>query len=149
MDKLHAAIKETLRLFPPLILVIRKAMVPFEVKCMEQDATYTVPAGDWIFVAPSVSGRMESIYTNAEEWDPERFLEPRVEDRAHRFAFAGFGGGRHGCLGENFAYAQIKVILSTVFRKYDLALVGNDPVQDYTALVVGPKPTQVSFSQRA
>ena len=146
MDKLHAAIKETLRLTPPLILVIRKALVDFQVKTMDPNTPdYTVPAGDWVFVCPPVSGRMPNIYAEPEAWDPARMLPPREEDKAHRFAFAGFGGGRHGCLGENFAYAQVKVILSIVLRKYAMNLVGPDPVQDYTALVVGPHPTRVEY----
>ena len=40
-------------------------------------------------------------------YDPERFAAPREEDKVKPFSFIGFGGGRHGCLGSNFAYLQV------------------------------------------
>lgn len=35
-----------------------------------------------------------------------RFDAPRDEDKRRPFSFVGFGGGRHGCMGTNFAYLQ-------------------------------------------
>ena len=44
------------------------------------------------------------------KYDPERWVPPREEDKKTPFGFIGFGGGRHGCIGSNFAYLQIKSI---------------------------------------
>ena len=61
-------------------------------------------------------------------YDPDRFGPGREEDKQKPFSFIGFGGGRHSCMGETFAYMQVKV------------LKGEIPEPDYTAMVVGPKP---------
>lgn len=50
-----------------------------------------------------------SLGPHTRRYDPERFAAPREEDKAKPFSFIGFGGGRHGCLGSNFAYLQVLV----------------------------------------
>lgn len=139
MDVLHRSIKETLRMFPPLILLMRKLMVDLQVK------DYIVPKGDTVFLSPSISGRHPAFFENPDKYDPERFSAERAEDKKTPYAFIGFGEGRHGCLGETFAYLQIKTIWSVLFRKYELTLVGGLPEVDYTALVVGPRPSKVHY----
>jgi sterol 14-demethylase len=141
MDRLHASIKEALRIHPPLIFLVRKCLEDFEV------CGVTVPKGDIVFASPPVTHRVESVFPNPESYEPERFLKPREEDK-QRFSFVGFGGGRHGCLGENFAYMQIKTIWSVLLRKYDMELVDPLPEPDYSALVVGPMPCRVRYTPR-
>ncbi len=57
--------------------------------------------------------------------------------RLGKYRWLGFGAGRHACMGENFAYLQIKTIWSVLLRDFDLELVGELPKPDYTAMVVG------------
>lgn len=141
MSRLYVSIKEALRLNPPLPFVMRACKQAFQV------GEYVVPEGDLIFVSPPLSHRVERVYKNAETYDPERFLEPRKEDR-QRFSWAGFGGGRHACLGENFAYVQIKTIWTVLLRKYTMKLADPYPEPDWTALVVGNKPCRISYALR-
>ena len=49
------------------------------------------------------------VFKSPEKYDPDRYAAPREEDKQIPFGYIGFGGGRHGCLGSNFAYLQIKV----------------------------------------
>lgn len=37
-----------------------------------------------------------------------RYEAPREEDKVKPFSYVGFGGGRHGCMGTNFAYLQVR-----------------------------------------
>ena len=46
-----------------------------------------------------------------DRYDPDRFGPGRQEDRKHRHALIGFGGGHHRCIGSTFAYQQVKVDL--------------------------------------
>ena len=64
------------------------------------------------------------------------------------FSFIGFGAGRHGCMGTNFAYLQIKTILSIMLRDFDMQLVDPFPEPDYTSMVIGPKPCRIRFQRR-
>ncbi len=43
---------------------------------------------------------------NSAMFDPDRFL--RNEDKAKPFAYSAFGGGMHGCLGEQFGFLQVR-----------------------------------------
>ena len=65
------------------------------------------------------------------------------------FSFIGFGGGRHGCMGTNFAYLQIKTILSVILRNFEVELVDSFPEPDYTSMVVAPKPCRIHFRRRS
>ena len=53
-----------------------------------------------------------------------RWLEPREEHRKYQHGWIGFGGGRHRCIGENFAYVQIKTIWAYLIRNFDMDLIG-------------------------
>lgn len=130
MDKLHRCVKEALRMHPPLLFVMRKVLKPFSYK------DYYVPEGDIAFVSPALSMRVEEVFPNADQYNPERFVEE--DKQTQKYRFVGFGAGRHGCMGENFAYLQIKTIWSVLLRNFDIELVGELPKPDYTAMVVGP-----------
>ncbi len=53
-------------------------------------------------------------------------------------------------MGENFAYLQVKTIVSTMLRMFDLKLVRKGlPLPDYKAMVVGPHgPNMLQFTRR-
>ena len=59
--------------------------------------------------SPAFAQRLPDVYADPLEYQPDRYLPPREEDKAAPFSFIGFVGGRHACLGQNFAYLQIKV----------------------------------------
>ena len=63
--------------------------------------------GHIVFTSPAFAHRLEHVFPRSGSFEPERFASPREEDRAAPFSFIGFGGGRHGCMGSNFAYLQV------------------------------------------
>lgn len=80
---------------------------------------YTVPAGTTCIVNAYSLHRNKSMYPDPEKYLPERFIEKNVEEM-HPFAFVSFSGGVRPCLGKRFAYAQAKVLIATVFSKYNV-----------------------------
>ena len=134
MDTLHVCIKEALRLHPPLIMLMRLAHEDFSVT--DKDGrTYTVPKGDIVATSPTFSHRLEHVWTDANTYNPARH-QPGSTDGQKPFSFVGFGGGRHGCMGETFAYMQIKTIWSVLLRSYDFDIVSPFPEPDYDSMVV-------------
>jgi sterol 14-demethylase len=94
MDALHANITEAIRLFPPLIMLLRLAKKPFRVATSTGQA-FTVPAGDMVFASPAFSHRLPHVFPRADEYEPARFGPGRAEDKkGEPFSFIGFGGGR-------------------------------------------------------
>lgn len=113
---LEGCLKETLRLHPPLILLMRKVVHDFHYK------GWTVEAGKTVAVSPAVSNRMPAHFPDPGRFDPSRYEEGRREDQ-QLFAWIPFGAGRHRCVGAAFAMMQLKAIFSILLRRYEFALV--------------------------
>lgn len=133
LEKTEWAIKEALRIHPPLFILLRAALEDCEI------LGYRVKKGNWVAVSPLVAHRDESVFENALEFDPTRYGAGREEDR-RPFAYISFGGGRHKCMGNAFALLQIKTILAVLLHRYDFELVGDTIETDFQGLVLGPKP---------
>lgn len=141
MPLMNACMRETLRLFPPLVLLLRKVKNDIKYK------NYTVPKGDIAVVCPPVTHRDTGLYTKAGEFDPDRYA--RGEGR-EKHSFQAFGGGRHSCLGEKFGFMQVMTIWSVLLRRYDFTMEDKDDLWvDYKALVVGPgNNCKVSYKRK-
>ena len=116
IPRLEAAIKEALRLHPPLILLLRVAKVDVEVE------GFRIPAGTMVGASPSVSNRLPEAFPDAERFDPARYLDPREEDAANPWSWIPFGAGRHRCVGAAFAMMQLKAIFAVLLRRYEFEL---------------------------
>ena len=136
---LHNCMKEVLRMAPPLIMLMRLVHVPLRV------CGVTVPAGHYVFAPVAVSmnlpdGAPDCAFARPDSFEPDRFAAPREEGKG-TLAFAAFGGGVHGCLGEQFGYLQVKTIVSILLRRFELEPVAPLPLPNHTAMVVGPLQT--------
>uniref|UniRef100_A0A803MV84 Uncharacterized protein n=1 Tax=Chenopodium quinoa TaxID=63459 RepID=A0A803MV84_CHEQI len=139
MHHLYRCIKEALRLHPPLAMLLRKSHKDFSVTTRKGDK-YDIPKGHIIAASPVLSNRVPHIYTNPDSYDPERFCPGREEDRlAGPFSFVSFGGGKHTCLGETFAYLEIKTIWSYLIRNFEIELITPFPETEYNEIVWSPK----------
>ena len=130
---LERSIKETERLRPPLIMLMRKILRDFEYN------GYQVRAGGLAMVSPAVSHRLPDCFHFPNRYDPDRFTPDRAEDRKSPYTLIGFGGGRHRCIGQAFAYQQVKVIWTVLLRQFELELVHQNYEPDYSTFVVGPR----------
>ncbi|CAN6485626.1 unnamed protein product [Victoria cruziana] len=139
MDVLYRCIKEALRLHPPLIMLLRSSHTDFSVTTRE-GKEYEIPKGHIVATSPAFANRLPHIYKDPDRYDPERFAPGREEDKvAGAFSYISFGGGRHGCLGEPFAFLQIKAIWSHLLRNFEFELLSPFPETDWNAMVVGVK----------
>ncbi len=136
------AVKETLRLHPPLFMLVRVAQQDFTFK------GYHIPKGTWVIISPTVAHQMDSVFGSPERFDPDRYTPPREEDKRD-FAYIPFGGGRHKCLGNAFALLQVKAIVAVLLRRYDFELTGDPVASDFHGLVVGPRePCRLRYRRR-
>lgn len=112
LETLHWAMREALRLYPPLTSMPRMCVrdTPF--------GGYVIPANTLVGVFPIHVHHSPTLWTDPEKFDPERFSPARQEDKRHAFAWAPFGGGAHICIGQHFATLQVKAIMHALLLRY-------------------------------
>uniref|UniRef100_A0A0D9WGJ2 Obtusifoliol 14-alpha demethylase n=1 Tax=Leersia perrieri TaxID=77586 RepID=A0A0D9WGJ2_9ORYZ len=149
MNMLHNCIKEALRLHPPAPMMVRQAQKQFIVRTREGDE-YCVPAGHTIASPIVINNHMPYIYKDAHLYDPDRFGPGREEDKVGgKFSYTSFGGGRNSCVGEGYAYMQIKAIWSHLLGNFELRLLSPFPKTDWSKLVPEPQgEVMVSYKRR-
>ncbi len=145
MPRLEAAIKETLRLHPPLILLLRVAKEDLAV------AGYRISAGTLVGASPAVSNRIAEDFPDPDSFVPARYLDPRLEDQYHPWTWIPFGAGRHRCVGAAFAMMQLKAIFSVLLRswEFELAQPPDTYRNDHSKMVVQlARPCAVRYRPR-
>ncbi len=110
------AMKETLRIHPPLIMVTRKLEKELEV------SGYKIPKNTFVNTMFQVTHHDERTWTNPEKFDPERFNSVRKEQLKCPFAYAPFGAGKHHCIGYAFAEMQIKLVITELLKNYRITV---------------------------
>jgi sterol 14alpha-demethylase len=146
IPELEGAIKEALRLHPPLILLLRKVQSDFEY------AGTVVRAGKVVGVSPAVSNRLAASFPHPERFDPDRYGPGREEDRRHPYGWIPFGAGRHRCVGAAFAMMQLKAIFSILLRRFEfeMAQPATSYRNDHSKMVVQlAQPCRVRYRRRA
>ncbi|GJQ68161.1 hypothetical protein Trydic_g16817 [Trypoxylus dichotomus] len=118
MKYLEQCIKETMRLYPAVPIISRK---------LSEDVVlgeYTLPAGCNVFISPYTTHRLEQYYENPEEFNPDRFSVENFE-KLHPFAYIPFSAGPRNCIGYKFALLEMKMIVSTLLRRFRLSTCAN------------------------
>jgi sterol 14-demethylase len=142
LTQVENAVKESLRLHPPLFMLVRVALEDFVYR------QWFIPKGTWIVISPTVAHRIPAVFREPDRFDPDRYAPPREEDKRD-FAYIAFGGGRHKCLGNAFAILQVKAIVTLLLGQYEFELAGDPIDSDFQGLVVGPKqPCRVRYRRR-
>jgi cytochrome P450 len=112
LDLQERIMKESLRLCSPVPSMPRIAVRDTAVN------GYRIPKGAIVAVSPYYSHHDQSVWPDAERFDPDRFAEDRREDKVHRMAFHAFGGGVHKCIGMHFAGIQVRAIFHELLVNY-------------------------------
>ncbi|XP_044262894.1 cytochrome P450 4C1-like [Tribolium madens] len=110
-------IKETLRLFPSVPFISRYASEDFVTK-----TGYAIPEGTVMHIHIFDLHRNEEIYPEPLKFDPDRFLPDKVNER-HPFAYIPFSAGPRNCIGQKFAFLELKTVLCGILRKFKLEKV--------------------------
>ncbi len=117
MNYLELVIKEALRLIPPVGGAFREV-----IKGCECDR-YFIPQGWSALYQVSRTHQDINIYTEANNFDPQRFAQERAEDKTKPFGYIPFGGGMCECLGKEFAKLEMKLFAALLIREYEWELV--------------------------
>jgi cytochrome P450 len=129
MSYLDAVMKEVLRFVPPVGGAFRKVKQDFEFK------GYRIPKGWTVIYQIRQSHQDETIYSEPDIFNPDRFLETTT-DKQKLFSYVPFGGGMRECLGKEYAKLEMKIFGAMLLRNYRWQL---SPDQDLTLITI-PTP---------
>ncbi|KAL8208421.1 hypothetical protein R6Q57_007833 [Mikania cordata] len=116
MPYIQAIIKESLRLHPPIPLLIRKSNANISVR------GYNIPSGSLLYVNIWSIGRNPQYWESPLEFKPDRFLESggsSLDFKGQNFKFLPFGTGRRSCPGVNLAMREAHVVVATLIQCFE------------------------------
>ncbi|MFF7944412.1 cytochrome P450 [Nocardia gamkensis] len=142
---LESVLKETLRLHPPLIILMRVARGEFEV------CGHRIEPGDHVAATPAISNRIPEDFPDPDAFDPGRYIDPDQADLVNRWTWIPFGAGRHRCVGAAFALMQLKAIFSLLLRDWEFEMTQPSETyrNDHSKMVVQlAQPCTVRYRRR-
>lgn len=146
MHYLHAAVHESMRLYPP---------VQFDSKFAEDDDVLPdgtlVHKGTRVTYHPYAMGRMEPVWgPDCLEFKPERWLNASggsVFSPVSPFKYPVFQAGPRVCLGKELALVEMKTVALALIRRFSIRATGPNRLPKFapglTATVRGGLPVKV------
>jgi cytochrome P450 len=145
---LEACIKESLRLFSPVPIILREINAPLVLDDSESGGSMIVPAPSSCAILLQHHHLDEHAFSNPHNFEPGRFLRPATKggagsgEGASAFAVSSinansvgdsntksksdvydyipFSAGPRNCIGRQFAMMELKIILAQLLLEYEL-----------------------------
>lgn len=124
-------INESLRLYPPAWIIGRRSLEEDQLSQNKIDQKQN------LLFCPYFIHRDERYWENPELFNPERFSK-ESERKMHNFQFFPFGGGPRLCVGNNFAYMEMTIILAILYKNYNFFIL-NKGLELLPRLTLRPK----------
>jgi len=137
---LHAFFMETLRMHPPVLENHHQASETTIVPLSEPlpgttDLRLIIPKGTVLFIPINVIQKDKSTWgPDADVFRPERWLERNTRNNRDLFAFS---LGPRGCLGRNFAAAEIKALTVILLRQF--SFMCQCDIESFQTFVIRPR----------
>lgn len=141
---LDAVIKETLRLYPPLVRLERRVNIDgYKLGGLELENDQLVT------IAAFAVHRNPQYYPDPETYQPERFL-PENKHNLVPYTYLPFGLGPRNCVGMRFAYQEIKLCLAQIITQYKFDKTPETPEKlEFVKMgLLSVKPFTLSVSKR-
>ncbi|GBO35199.1 Cytochrome P450 4V2, partial [Araneus ventricosus] len=140
MKYLECVIKETMRLYPTVPIILRENNQPLKV--LGHIIHPRTTCGIFIFGLH----RDPESFPDPEIFDPDRFLPENSKNR-HPYAFVPFSAGPRNCIGQKFAMMEMKTIISSILRRFRVtSLDSREKVILYPNLVTrSVRPVRLRF----
>lgn len=129
--RLRLVLLETLRLYPPVPLLVREPVEDDVIMGQE------VASGVQAYVAPWVLHRHRKYWQHPTAFMPDRF-EGQTSPWTSGGAYLPFGAGPRICIGAVFSMAEAQVMLAVLLQRYTLGLKSQRPVMPVGRLTIQP-----------
>ncbi|XP_046710651.1 cytochrome P450 4F3 [Silurus meridionalis] len=105
-------IKESMRICPPVLALTRYYSQDINVP-----GGRILPEGAIGLISVYGTHRNPDVWPNPEVFDPMRF-DPDNQKQRSPYAYIPFSAGPRNCVGQNFAMAEIRVVLALTLRRF-------------------------------
>ena len=134
---LFRVIRESLRLYPPVWAVGRRATRNLEI------GGTAIPKGAIVLACQWAVHRSDRYFPNPTKFDPDRWTA-EFQCTLPKYAFFPFGGGPRSCIGEGFAWMELGIVLTEILSRWRFEIVPGQTVKPKASITLRPeKPIQV------
>ncbi|XP_074836188.1 ultra-long-chain fatty acid omega-hydroxylase-like isoform X4 [Carettochelys insculpta] len=123
-------IKESLRLHPPVTAVSRRCTEDIKLP----DGRI-LPKGNICLISIYGTHHNPAVWPEPEVYNPHRF-DPETSKNQSPLAFMPFSAGPRNCIGQNFAMAEMKVVLALTLLRFTVRLDETRPVRRNPQLIL-------------
>lgn len=136
-------VREVLRLYPSIWTMGRRA------KNELKYAGQTIPRGALLLATQWTLQRDARWFPEPEAFHPNRWT-PEFRAALPRFAYFPFGGGGRSCIGENFAWTELVLIVATIAQRWRFTATADTPlVRPHARITLHPdRPVLLKLQQR-
>jgi cytochrome P450 len=140
--RLRRVLLETLRLYPPVPILVREPI--------EDDVIMGEPVrrGVQVFIAPWVLHRHRKHWQHPTAFMPDRFAG-QSSPWTSGGAYLPFGAGPRICIGAVFALAEAQIMLATMLQHHTLSIESQRPVMPVARLTIQPSYAPMFRLERA
>ncbi|XP_011055130.1 PREDICTED: cytochrome P450 4C1-like isoform X2 [Acromyrmex echinatior] len=129
---LERVIKETLRIFPSVPLIVRELVEDVKID------NYTLMKGTSVILTILLAHRNPAVWPDPLKFDPDRFLPENSQNR-NPYAYIPFSAGPRNCIGQRFALLEEKTVLTAILRKWRVKSVKTiDTIEYGGSLITRP-----------
>lgn len=133
-------IKESMRMYPPIWNVVRKA------KSKDIIGDFEIEEGYQLMNSIYEIHHHPYYWEKSEEFNPDRF---ESYDFKHKFQYLPFGGGPRFCIGNNFALFEMTILLVQMVRAFQIEPLSPKDISFNPLLTLRPdQPVNVTLLKR-
>jgi len=125
-------IQETMRMYPPIWSLARKA------EAGDVIGGHDIKAGDTIVLGTYVVHHNPRYWDHPDRFDPDRFASDRAKGRAP-YSYLPFGGGKRACIGSAMSQIEAALALSLFLRDFEFEYAREEPPRISLTVTLSPK----------
>ena len=131
LGRCQQVLEETMRLYPPVWTMTRRATDDDEI------AGFRIPAGTGVTFSQWEVHRDPRWHDEPTAFDPGRF-EDRRRSAMHPFAYFPFGGGQRICIGQHLALMETTLVLAMIVQRFRVRVEAHAAVEPEALVTLRP-----------